>query len=56
MTALSTPRIVPHVELSLDSHVPNRDVLETECFSVAYFWDARNRLCEQLKSNSLTRV
>ena len=56
MVALSTPRVVPHIGLSLDPYVPNRDVLETECSSFAYFWEAKNRLCEQLKFNNVTCV
>ena len=31
MAALSTPRVVPHVGLSLDLHVPNRVALKYEC-------------------------
>ena len=37
MAALSAPKVVPRVRLSLDYHVPNRDVPETECSHVTYF-------------------
>mgnify|MGYP004588802595 CR=1 FL=1 len=47
MAALLTPRVVPRVGLSLDHHVLNCDVPETECSHVTYFWDTRDRLLER---------
>ena len=37
MVALSTPKVVAHVGLSLAPFVPYHDVSETECFRVTYF-------------------
>ena len=34
MAALSTPKVVPRVGLSLDPYVSNRDVSRYECSSV----------------------
>ena len=45
MATLSTPRVVPHMGLSLDYYVPDRNVPDTEYSSVAYFRKAGNRLC-----------
>ena len=53
MVILSTPRVAPHVGLSLDHYVPDRDVPETKWSRVTYFWDAGNRLFERLKVNNL---
>ena len=50
MATVSILRVVLHVGLSLDPYISNRDVPETECSCVTYFWDAGNRLCERLKN------
>ena len=42
--------------LSLDPHVPDHVVSVAESSSVAYSWDARNKLFEWLKIRNLTCV
>ena len=37
MVVLLTPRVVPYARLSLDPHVPNRDVLETDAPVLSIF-------------------